>query len=224
MLDFLSGRTEQPSASQQLMESSFYAPIYERYARPSLTRTVSRRTITEEYRLARRLLRLKPHCSVLDVACGTGNFMRRFVSDANAGGVVVGVDRSVPMLARGETIRLANDLESLYFVHGDALHLPLVSGSFERVHCAGALHLMADIPRALSEMRRVLRDGGVFVVSTFIKTRAPRILAARFLIGRRAGFEWFDPEELRELLRRTGFLIDWESTSGAAFTLRAVAV
>lgn len=48
---------------------------------------------------------------------------------------------------------------------GDFEALPVASGSFDGVVCISALHHVADIPRTLREIRRVLKDSGRAVFS-----------------------------------------------------------
>ncbi|MBN1945884.1 MAG: methyltransferase domain-containing protein [Bradymonadales bacterium] len=223
LLDFLPLDNIRHNLNQVLMESRFYAPIYERYSRPYLTRLVTSRSLDEEYDLAVDLLRLKQGQSVLDIACGTGNFSRRFAAVLRSSGFVVGLDRSQPMLIRGELLRTQNRLSNLYFIRGDALHLPFMSDSFDRVHCGGAIHMFKEIGTALSEIHRVLREGGLLVLSTFISAPSPWQRLVRTLVSDPFGFHWFPPIELERLLTSHRFVIDWHSTSGAALTLRAVA-
>lgn len=93
---------------------------------------------------------------VLDVGCGQGLDVANY---ALGGAAVTGVDltpRHVE-LARShiETMGLTADI-----VEGDAEALPFATGSFDRVSSNGVLHHTPDMPRALSEMHRVLRSGG----------------------------------------------------------------
>ena len=83
--------------------------------------------------------------------------------------------------------------------------------------------MMRDVGSAITEAHRVLREGGLWVLSTFIKVESPWLRMVRALVGDSLGFHWFAPIELERLLTSSGFVIDWHSTSYAALTLRAVA-
>ncbi|MBF0286144.1 MAG: methyltransferase domain-containing protein, partial [Magnetococcales bacterium] len=48
-------------------------------------------------------------------------------------------------------------------VEADPLRLPFASGSFDLVMASLSLHWSGDLPRALSEARRVLAPGGLFL-------------------------------------------------------------
>lgn len=95
---------------------------------------------------------------VLDVGCGPGRDVRWF---AEQGTEVVGIDPSLGML------REARRRGCRRLVHGDARALPFQAGSFDAAWCmASLLHLpKANLPVALAETRRVLRPGGVLVVT-----------------------------------------------------------
>ena len=116
--------------------------------------------MAEEIRIARLLLGLGEGDTVLDVACGPGNFTREFARAVGPDGLVVGIDASRTMLERGgEELRRA-DPGNLTLIRGDATALPFRDGSFDACCCFAALHLFADPFAALDEMRRVLSRAG----------------------------------------------------------------
>ena len=103
-----------------------------------------------------RLLRLSGSDTVLDLACGTGDFSRMA---AASGARVVGLDFARQMLLAGERADAAAPV-----VQGDALRLPFRDGSFDAVLCGFAFRNFAAIPPVLSEVARVLKSGGRFGV------------------------------------------------------------
>ena len=106
------------------------------------------------------LARVTPGQSVLDVACGTG-IVARTVADRFAGnGRVVGVDLNAGMLAVARRVRPDIDWRQ-----GDVADLPFADGSFDTVLCQMALMFFPDRDRALREMARVARPGGVVAVA-----------------------------------------------------------
>ena len=90
-LDLLERELESTGPTQDLMVTRLVPAIYERYWRPALGRVVKGVTgpgMAEEMRIARLLLGLGEGDTVLDVACGPGNFTREFartVGDDRAG-------------------------------------------------------------------------------------------------------------------------------------------
>src|SRR5690554_3958373 len=166
------------SVTQKLMETKFYAQFYEEIMRPRLTGVVSERTMREEYRLAADYLDFGAETRLIDVGCGTGNFTRYFAQriglaeTRETGGdlpLVVGMDLSWPMLETARrNIRRENLDGRVFLVRGDATRIPVSRASFNRLHCAGTLHLLSDIDEALRNFARILEPDGICVIGTFI--------------------------------------------------------
>lgn len=229
VVDLVGDRVVPPNPAQRLMQLGLYSTVYERFARPAFTRAMAGRDLELELGLAVDMLALHElghRPLVLDVACGPGLFARRFAAVmedsalAPLPGTVVGVDLSRPMLREASQQARQAGHENLWFVRGDALSMPFRSGTFDRVHCAAALHLIDDPGRALSEMVRVLRPGGEAVVSTFVNSQLPAVHLGQRLAGRLTGMRLFDPAELHKRVKRAGFSIVGEARQRYAVTLR----
>lgn len=93
----------------------------------------------------------------LDLACGTGRHARRLVE---LGHRVVGIDLTPEMLRRA-----AESVPQASFREGDLREIPATSGEHDLVVCGLALAHVPDLPRAVNEMARVLRVGGIAIVS-----------------------------------------------------------
>lgn len=96
----------------------------------------------------------------LDLATGTGDLAVELVRQGAR--QVVGVDFCSPML-QAAAQKLAPLGPAVRLVAGDALVLPFVDGSFDRVVNGFLLRNVADLPLALGEMARVLKPGGRLV-------------------------------------------------------------
>jgi demethylmenaquinone methyltransferase/2-methoxy-6-polyprenyl-1,4-benzoquinol methylase len=94
-------------------------------------------------------LALRPGSTVVDLACGTGDLCREL---ASAGLVPLGIDLSFGMLAAART--------DAPLVQGDALRLPLRSGSVDGVTCGFALRNLVALAPFFAELARLLRPGG----------------------------------------------------------------
>jgi len=100
---------------------------------------------------------------VLDVGCGPGVMIEPVVS---RGGRLTGVDLSAEMVARARArARHLNVEDRCEFVMGSAGDLPFEDASFDAVTAMGVLEYVPDDARMLREMARVLRPGGVAVVT-----------------------------------------------------------
>lgn len=104
-----------------------------------------------------RLLEGIPPGRALDLACGTGRHARRLVE---LGHHVEGVDLTPEMLQRAAT-----HVPQASFREGDLLAVPAASAEHDLVVCGLALAHVADLPRAVAEIGRVLRPGGLAILS-----------------------------------------------------------
>jgi len=94
---------------------------------------------------------------VLNVGCGTGGFN---VLARDSGADVWGVD------ACAEAVTIAALRTPGRVLRAAAEQLPLPPGAFDLVYCYSTLEHVADAGRAVSEMVRVLRPGGVLYLHT----------------------------------------------------------
>ncbi len=90
----------------------------------------------------------------LDLACGSGPSLRQ-----RPGEQWIGIDRSISELARSHISGTDNILQ------GDATALPFDDATFDGVVCSMAVMVIQPLGTALEEVYRVLRPGGMFVVT-----------------------------------------------------------
>lgn len=163
--------------------------------------------------------------SALDVATGTGDLAFALARVAGPQGRVVGVDFTEAMLDLARR-KIDGAAPAPEFRHADALNLPFPDASFDAVTIGFGLRNVTDVPRALSEMRRVLRPGGRMACLEITRPRVP-LLAAGFyayfdhvvpligaaLNGSREAYTYLprslrpfpDAAELRRLMLGAGF-------------------
>lgn len=141
------------------MRSKALPIIYEHWWRPMVRvlNGLGGPSHAGEQRIAQEYLNLYSGQTILDVACGPGNFTRSFAPAVGEQGLVIGFDESPTMLARA--VEQANPSQVGY-VRGDARTLPFPDATFDAVSCFLALHLIPEPFRAVREMLRVLAPGG----------------------------------------------------------------
>jgi ubiquinone/menaquinone biosynthesis C-methylase UbiE len=123
-----------------------------------------RRTLEQ---VAQALPPASPSTLALDAGTGAGNLALLLGS---RGWNVIGADFSPAMLARAERKRRRAGARSVHYLRADlGGPLPFPNGAFDCVVSVHTLYLLKDRPSALRELRRVLKDGGVLVVSELVR-------------------------------------------------------
>jgi ubiquinone/menaquinone biosynthesis C-methylase UbiE len=126
--------------------------VYDRYMVPLVFRPYAEL-------LANRALALAPK-RILETACGTG-VVTQALNQALPEAEIVATDLNPPMLEQA-ALRFA--APSVRFEQADALSLPFEDGSFDLVICQFGVMFFPDKVRANSEARRVLKDGGRYLL------------------------------------------------------------
>ncbi|MFG2648660.1 class I SAM-dependent methyltransferase [Streptomyces sp. NPDC048436] len=106
---------------------------------------------------------LKPHMKVLDIGCGPGTItadLAELVPD----GHVTGVDHAPGILEKARATAAERGLENMEFAVADVHALDYPDDTFCVVHAHQVLQHVGDPVRALSEMRRVCKPGGIIAV------------------------------------------------------------
>lgn len=108
---------------------------------------------------------------VLDVAAGTGRTARALLRQVAFDGFVISLDLSPGMIAAGRT-ECTSWPERVGWVRGPANALPFADDTFDAVTCLEALEFFPDARGAMSECVRVLRPGGLLLVTNRIGLEA----------------------------------------------------
>ena len=106
---------------------------------------------------------LEPGMRLLDVGCGPGTITLDLAAHV-APGEVNAIDASADVVAQAEALRAERAVEGVTFRTGDVYELADDDGAYDVVHAHQVLQHLSDPQRALGEMRRVLRPGGVLGV------------------------------------------------------------
>jgi ubiquinone/menaquinone biosynthesis C-methylase UbiE len=99
----------------------------------------------------------------LDIGCGSGMHMNTIASK----GVAVGIDIS-PKLAS-----IAKERSSMPIVVGEAMHLPFKSSTFDSaIAVFGALNHVKSLKKTIRDIARIIKPGGLFVLTVANKWNA----------------------------------------------------
>lgn len=194
------------SIAQSFMEWEPLVAIYESrlWRRSPLFALFMGLTFDREFALIAEAATLAPGARVLDLACGPGIYARPLARDTR-GGLVCGLDLSIPMLRYASRKARTEELSNLFFIRGDAQHLPFPEAAFDVVNCCGALHLFPKPARVLGEVHRVLRPGGRVTIAA-LRHGEGWFAERRVTLQKQLwGIGAFTPRSLGLLLKRAGF-------------------
>ena len=167
----------------------------------------------EMYALLRPVVKAK---TVLELATGTGLIAKHIV---NAAAHIEATDASAEMIAEAK-----RDSRSakLHFSVQDMFRLPYADKSFDVVIVSNALHIMPQPEKALAEIRRVLKDGGLLIAPTFTHAENSFFGKVRAFFMKLAGLplhsRWTSGEYLR-FLRQNGWAVRKSAVLKASFPL-----
>lgn len=169
---------------------------------------------------------------MLEVGAGAGRNTSRYPGYQR----IVVMDYSRTQLQQAQQ-RLGRSDRYIY-VATDVYRMPFVAGLFDGATMIRVLHHMADAPRALAEVRRVIQPGGTFILEFANKLNLKAIL--RYAVGRQ---DWspftrepvefaalnfdFHPAAVRQWLKEIGFSVKRQLTVShyrMAFLKRTVPV
>jgi len=141
-----------------------WAPIYDDAPNPLLAR--------EERHLLPLLLDLH-HKRILDLACGTGRWLERLITQSGMSGV--GIDSSVAML------RVAKKKDAItgQLARADCESLPLLTAVFDLAICSFALGHVRELGSVVRELARVTKPGA----DVFVSDLHPEAYARGWRVG-----------------------------------------
>ena len=165
------------------------------------------------YALLRPVVKAK---TVLELATGTGLIAKHIV---NAAAHIEAADVSAEMIAEAKR---DNRSAKLHFSVQDMFRLPYADKSFDVVIVSNALHIVPQPEKALQEIRRVLKDGGLLIAPTFTHAENSFSGKVRAFFMKLAGLplhsRWTSEEYLR-FLRQNGWTVRKSAVLKASFPL-----
>jgi len=102
--------------------------------------------------------RLRNKGRALDLGCGAGTFTFPLAKDFEQ---AYGIDMTEPMLLALEKIAKKRGLKNVKGIMGDVTKMPFPDNHFDFIVGVGLMECVPDQDKVLSEIRRVLRPGGI---------------------------------------------------------------
>jgi ubiquinone/menaquinone biosynthesis C-methylase UbiE len=134
---------------------------------------------------------VKKGMQVLDLGCGSGAFTPFIARMVGEKGKVYALDIQADMLKQLER-KLARpenkDIKNIKLIEGNAYELPFDNGSIDLVNMVTVLQEIPDRNRALQEVKRVLKPGGLFAVTELFPDPDYPWRSTTIKLGEAAGF------------------------------------
>jgi len=152
-----------------------------------------------------------PSGTLLDLAAGAGRWTA-VLAEAVGPQQVLALDLSEPML-----LHLRAQLPRIPAVRASAMELPFADASLDGINCWNALQAMPDPERAIGEIGRCLRPGGVLTMMTFVWAPDPvyrYFQRSHHFPAWPDGFPLFELADVQAWLDRAGLAVRHQATPG----------
>ncbi len=120
--------------------------------------TLAKRTASQD--AAFLLPHLRAGIHVLDAGCGPGSITLGLAAVV-APGEVVGIDMQLSVVEQARALAVQRGVSNARFEVANVYELPFPDGSFDAAFANTVLQHLREPVRALAELRRVLRPGGI---------------------------------------------------------------
>jgi ubiquinone/menaquinone biosynthesis C-methylase UbiE len=152
--------------------------------------------------------------SILDVGCGTGTILSAIAKRKDDGVILAGIDISPEM------IRVAKKHmeEKADLRVGDAEDLPWKDNSFDVALCLYSFHHYTHPQKALSEINRVITQGGQLILAdAWIFSPLRQILNLFIRFSNKGDVRIYSKAEICNLIKDAGFnKVSWERVTPIA--------
>ena len=153
---------------------------------------------------------------VLEIATGPG-LLAKHIAPATKS--TLATDYSEGMIAQA---RKGNCPDNLRFEVADAMALPYEDNSFDAVLMANALHIVPDPGKALSEIDRVLRPGGLLIAPNFVEHKGTAMSRLWSGLLRLAGISFehqWSAQEYLNFLKANGWKVTYSREMAARIAM-----
>jgi len=205
-----SDRSEQRGCLEIKMVNpgAFWDGIAERYAAQPIKDMAA-----YEGTLERTRAHLGPDAHVLELGCGTGTTALKLAGEV---AFITATDVSAKMIAIAEEKACAAGITNVRFVRSDidgcttAVPGPH-EGAYDAVLAFNLLHLVRDVPGALSTIAGLTKPGGVFVSKSACLKGAgflyPIMIPVMQAFGKAPHVTYFTRQGLEEMITQAGFAV-----------------
>ena len=144
---------------------------------------------------------------VLEIGSGTGIISFSICSKVSS---IVATDISPKMIHIANQKLIKSKIQNIDFQIQDSYNLTLPDKSFNTVIASNLFHLLYEPEKPLKEVKRVMREDGIFIAPTLCLGENNKSKIIAFIIGILSGFKVVNKwsiNEFKNMLINNGFLI-----------------
>jgi ubiquinone/menaquinone biosynthesis C-methylase UbiE len=144
---------------------------------------------------------------VLEIGTGTGIIPFTIYSKVSS---IVATDISPEMVRVAKQKLLKTNIKNIDFQIQDSYNLTLKDKSFDIVIASNLLHLLYDPEKPINEVKRIMKDNGIFIAPTLCVGENTKSKVIASIIGTLSGFKFVNKwsiNEYKNTLTSNGFII-----------------
>jgi len=153
-------------------------------------------------------IELRTNHNVLEIGTGTGIISFSICSKVSS---IVATDLSPEMVRFANQKQKDSNIENIDFQIQDSYNLTFADKNFDIVIASNLLHLLYDPVKPIHEVKRVMKDNGIFIAPTFCagENIKSRIIATvgRILFGFKIVNKW-SIDGFKSMLTNNGLIIE----------------
>ena len=139
--------------------------------------------------------------AILDIGFGNGYLMRKLSSENFQ--KLYGIEISQDMLhLASKKNRKKIDEGKIRLLFADVLDLPFEDSSIDKAYTVNTVYFWNDLQKGFSEIKRILKPGGIFVNALYMKEWLDKLPMTRY------GFSKFTVEEIEKITRENDLIIE----------------
>ena len=144
---------------------------------------------------------LKTEMTILEVGCGRGAGAKLIHKTFKPSRLHI-LDLDIEMMRKAKKYLSSTPLSSLNLLVGDSIELPFKAGCLDALFGFGFLHHVPDWRKALLEITRVLKPGGVYYMEELYPSLYQNAITKRILLH--PEHDRFTSKDLRDEMNAAG--------------------
>ena len=154
-----------------------------------------------EVKWLRQMMPLKTEMTILEVGCGRGAGAKLIHKTFKPSRLHI-LDLDIEMMRKAKKYLSSTPLSSLNLLVGDSIELPFKAGCLDALFGFGFLHHVPDWRKALLEITRVLKPGGVYYMEELYPSLYQNAITKRILLH--PEHDRFTSKDLRDEMNAAG--------------------